>query len=158
MNSLATDGLLGDGLGQIQDNSSIGVEEIITGHTGLAGNTSGNDDNVGTLKGILEAIVIGAVTCDLVECFKPKLNALIVFLLHLSNIEFLRNGTQLSIAIYLRAGVDVAQVSGNTRSVNNVIHSKVSDVWVLLEQKGERLADATSGTKNGNLGSVLCCR
>lgn len=32
--------LLGAALGQIADNGSVGVEQIVTGHTGLARNTS----------------------------------------------------------------------------------------------------------------------
>jgi hypothetical protein len=32
-------------------------EEVITGHAGLAGDTSGDDDNVGSLESLLRAVV-----------------------------------------------------------------------------------------------------
>lgn len=49
-------GVLGGGLGEVTDNGSVGVEEVITGHTRLPGDTSGDDDNLGTLEGRGKAV------------------------------------------------------------------------------------------------------
>jgi hypothetical protein len=48
-------GVLSSGLGQIADDGGIGVEEVVTGHAGLAGDTSGDDDDLGALERIGEA-------------------------------------------------------------------------------------------------------
>jgi hypothetical protein len=48
-------GMLGAGFGQVADDGGIGVEEIITGHARLSGNTSGDQNDVGALQGIGEA-------------------------------------------------------------------------------------------------------
>lgn len=55
---------LSSGLGEVADDGGVGVEEIVTGHTGLAGNTSGDEDNLGTGESILEAGSVGLVTLD----------------------------------------------------------------------------------------------
>lgn len=46
---------LGGCLGEITDNGSIGVKEIIAGHSRLAGNTSRDKNNLRSLKGSSEA-------------------------------------------------------------------------------------------------------
>ena len=56
--------ILGNGSGQSLDDVGIGVEEIITSHSRLAGNTSGNDDNVNSLQGILQ-LIVSLVSSDL---------------------------------------------------------------------------------------------
>lgn len=38
------------------------VEEIITGHSGLAGHTSGDNDEFGTFEGLFETVVLGGET------------------------------------------------------------------------------------------------
>lgn len=42
---------LGAGLGQVADDGGVGVEQIVTGHAGLAGDTGGDEDNLGALEG-----------------------------------------------------------------------------------------------------------
>jgi hypothetical protein len=56
---------LGAGLGQVADNAGVGVEQIVTGHAGLAGDTGGDQDNLGALEGISEAAGGGLVTLDI---------------------------------------------------------------------------------------------
>lgn len=55
---------LGAGLGEVADNGGVGVEEIVTGHTGLAGDTGGDDDDVAALESGGEARGAGLVTLD----------------------------------------------------------------------------------------------
>ena len=57
-------GSFGSGLGEVADNRGVGVEQVVTGHTGLAGNTSGDEDNLGSLEGIAQAIGVGLVAAD----------------------------------------------------------------------------------------------
>lgn len=52
---LGLGGRLSGGVGEVTDDGGVGVEEIVTGHAGLTGNTSGNEDNLGVLEGIGEA-------------------------------------------------------------------------------------------------------
>lgn len=52
---LGLGGGLGNSLGQVADDGGVGVEEVITGHAGLAGDTGGDEDNVGTLEALGEA-------------------------------------------------------------------------------------------------------
>lgn len=55
---------LGAGLGEVADDGGVGVEEIITGHAGLAGNTGGDEDDLGALEGAGEAAGGGLVALD----------------------------------------------------------------------------------------------
>ena len=57
-------GGLSGGLGEVADNRGVGVEEVITGHTGLAGNTSGDEDDLGTLEAVTETGSIGVVASN----------------------------------------------------------------------------------------------
>jgi hypothetical protein len=41
-------------LGKITHNGGVGVEEIVTGHTGFPGHTSRDDDNVHALQSFLK--------------------------------------------------------------------------------------------------------
>ncbi len=62
---------VGDGLGEGRADAGVDLEEVVTAgcqlevrlnhsrHAGLAGNTSGDDDNVGTGKGLLGTVVGG---------------------------------------------------------------------------------------------------
>jgi hypothetical protein len=58
-------GVLSSGLGEVADDGGVGVEQIVTGHAGLAGNTSGDDNDLGTLEGSGEAGGSGIVAGDL---------------------------------------------------------------------------------------------
>lgn len=53
-------GALGD---EVLDNGGVGVEEVITGHSGLAGDSGGDDDDVSSVEGLGE-LVLG-VSSDL---------------------------------------------------------------------------------------------
>ena len=55
---------LGAGLGKVADDGGVGVEEVVTGHAGLAGDTGGDEDNLGALEGIGEAGGGGLVALD----------------------------------------------------------------------------------------------
>lgn len=55
---------LGDSLGKITDDGGIGVEEIITGHAGLSGHTSGDENDVGALEALSQAAGGGVITGD----------------------------------------------------------------------------------------------
>lgn len=57
-------GGLSGSLGKVTDDGGVGVEEVITGHTGLAGNTSGDKDDLGALEAVTEAGSIGVVASD----------------------------------------------------------------------------------------------
>lgn len=57
-------GVLGSGLGEIADDGGVGVEEIVTGHAGLAGDTSGDEDNLGVLQGTGEALGGSVIALD----------------------------------------------------------------------------------------------
>ena len=45
-------GGLGGGLGEVADDGGVGVEQVVTGHAGLAGNTGGDQDNIATLQSV----------------------------------------------------------------------------------------------------------
>jgi hypothetical protein len=57
--------VLGGGLGEVADDGGVGVEQVVTGHAGLAGDTSGDDDDLGALEGGGEAGGGGIVADDL---------------------------------------------------------------------------------------------
>ena len=42
--------MLGDGLCEVTNDRGVGVEEIVTGHARLSGDTGGDEDNLGTLE------------------------------------------------------------------------------------------------------------
>lgn len=48
---LGLGGGLGNSLGEVANDGSVGVEEVVTGHAGLAGDTSGDEDDLGILEG-----------------------------------------------------------------------------------------------------------
>ena len=106
-------GVLGDGLSEGLDNGGVLVEEVVTGHAGLPGETSGDHHHMGVLQG--NGQVVGDVAGD------------------------------------LGRGADVGQISGNSWGVHNVVQRQVADLGVLLQKKRQRLANASSGAKNGDL-------
>lgn len=44
-------------LGQVHDDRSVGIEEIVSGHTGLSGDPGRNDDHITSLQSFAELIV-----------------------------------------------------------------------------------------------------
>lgn len=57
-------GSVGGSLGEVADDGSVGVEQVITGHAGLAGDTSGDQNDLGVLEAVAETSSIGVVASD----------------------------------------------------------------------------------------------
>lgn len=57
-------GELGNALDEIPDNAGVDLEQVITGHARLPGNTSRDDNNIGASKSVLQAVILGQVTGD----------------------------------------------------------------------------------------------
>jgi hypothetical protein len=51
-------------LSQVHGNSSVGVEQIVSGHTGLSGHSSGDDDDIRAVQD-LQQVVLTIVSLDL---------------------------------------------------------------------------------------------
>jgi flavin-dependent dehydrogenase len=85
----------------------------------LTGDTGGDDNNVSTGEGKLQAIVLGKVAGDFL---------------------FGQHGTEDgdSEQTYGNRG-DVREISSHTRSVDNIIQGKLINERRSLEEKGERL-------------------
>jgi hypothetical protein len=49
--------IVGDGLSQVTHNPRVGVEQVVTGHTGLAGDTGRNDDDLDAMEGFGELLL-----------------------------------------------------------------------------------------------------
>lgn len=58
-------GVLSGGLGEVADDGGVGVEEVVTGHAGLAGDTSGDDNDLSALESLGETGGSGIVAADL---------------------------------------------------------------------------------------------
>ena len=58
-------GVLSGGLGEVADDGGVGVEEVVTGHAGLARDTSGDDNDLSALKGLGKTGGGGIVAADL---------------------------------------------------------------------------------------------
>lgn len=116
---LGLGGGLGDGLGEVTDDAGVGVEQVVTGHARLAGNTGGDEDDLSALDG-------GGKTGG-------------------RGVEALDGGLR----------VDVGKVGGDTGSAADVVEGEVGDTGVQLHEQGERLADTTGGTENGDLGELV---
>lgn len=52
---------------------------------------------------------------------------------------------------YLTGGIDVTDICSDTRSTTNIVKAQGSDVRVQLKQEGERLANTSTSTENGDL-------
>lgn len=61
---LGLGGRLGNGLGEVANDGGVGVEKIVTGHAGLAGDTSGDEHNLGILEAGGETLGGGLVAGD----------------------------------------------------------------------------------------------
>lgn len=61
---LGLGGSLSGGLGEVADDRGVGVEKIVTGHTGLAGDTSGDEDDLSAGESLLETSRVGLVSLD----------------------------------------------------------------------------------------------
>lgn len=57
-------GGLSGGLGEVADDGGVGVEEVITGHTGFARNARGDEDDLRALEAVTETGGIGIVALD----------------------------------------------------------------------------------------------
>jgi hypothetical protein len=58
-------GDLGSNLDQALDDTSVDLEQIVTGHAGLAGNSCRNDNDVGVFEGSLRTVIGGEVASGL---------------------------------------------------------------------------------------------
>jgi hypothetical protein len=56
---------LGNGLGEVADDGGVGVEEVVTSHAGLTGDTGRDEDDLGALEGVGEAGGARLVALDL---------------------------------------------------------------------------------------------
>ncbi len=106
--------ILGSALGKGLDDSSINVEEIIAGHTRLAGHSSRDNNDIGALESRTERV--GAL-----------------------------------VSRDLSWGIDVGEVCGDSRGVDNVIEGELCDEGIHFKEEGERLANAASSSQDGNL-------
>lgn len=57
-------GSLGGGLGKVANDGGVGVEQVITGHAGLAGDTSGNENDLRVLEAVAQTSSVGVVASD----------------------------------------------------------------------------------------------
>lgn len=55
---------------------------------------------------------------------------------------------------YDALGVDVRDVSSDTWAALDIVQSELADARVELQQQGQRLADTTGGTEDGDLGCL----
>lgn len=57
-------GSIGSSLGEVADDGGVGVEEVITGHAGLTGDTGRDEDDFGALQSITQTLGGGVVAID----------------------------------------------------------------------------------------------
>jgi hypothetical protein len=55
---------------------------------------------------------------------------------------------------HIALGVDVRDVCRNARTTNHIVQRKLADSRIELQEKGERLTDATRGTEDRDFGSL----
>lgn len=127
---------LSNGLGEVADDGSVGVEKIITFHAWLTWNTGWDENDLGILKGRAEAGWGWLVTGD------GRLGVDVG--------DISRN----TCAMISRVYADSMDERKLTWSSTDVVESELSDAWVELEEKGQWLSDSTSGTENGDLGEL----
>jgi hypothetical protein len=56
------------------------------------------------------------------------------------------------VAFDLGSCADVAEVAGDSCCVCNIIETELANIWAVLEQQGQGLADATSSSQDSYLG------
>ncbi len=49
--------VLGNSFGKVADDGCVGVEQVVTGHAGLSGHTSRDNDNLGALQSLSELVL-----------------------------------------------------------------------------------------------------
>ena len=113
----------------------LSEKRTVTGHAGLARNTSGDEDDLRALQSITEArgsrveASDGAVGVDVAQISSDTCRKL------------------------------ATEAWGNsphqhTRAATDIIEGEVANTGVKLHEKGQGLANATRSTKDGNLGSL----
>ena len=102
----------------------IGVEQIIARHARLTGDTGRNHNDVGTGQSLAEALIGPR---------RPRALA----------------G---KVAGGFGIGGDVAQIRRDAGSSDDIVAGELVNLGTELAKHGKRLADATSGTEDGNLG------
>ena len=102
--------------------------------TNLAGDTSGDDDDLNTFEGLVE--LVGGVALDLE---------------HLGSALYMLRCCSLA---HLAVGVNMANIGSNTGGAADIIEAQRGDERVVLEEQRERLANSSTGAENGDLGPV----
>jgi hypothetical protein len=145
-------GVLSGGLGEVANDGGVGVEEVVTGHAGLAGDTSGDDNDLSALEGLGEAGGSGIVAGDLLwlggvcdGVGGPTYHAL--------GVDVANVGSDTCSAVSLRSMVD-ADSNWRTGGEADVVEGELANTRVELEEERERLANTTGGTEDGDLGGL----
>lgn len=132
-------GSLGSGLGEVANDGGVGVEEVITGHTGLARNTGRDEDDLGALEGITETSGIGVVTSD---------GAVGV------DVAQIGSNTWHSSSDLEHNGTEGGSDKRRTGSTTDIVEGELRNTGVELHQQRQRLANATGSTEHGDLGGL----
>ena len=127
----------------------------ITGHAGLAGNTSGDENNLSALEGVGETGGGGIVASDLFntsahcsyqgpECIcRTSLLVLMWPMSAATPVQHYLASAQCS--------MDWQRQLKHTGSKADIVEGELANPGVELQQQRQWLANATSGTENGNL-------
>ena len=124
--------VLGDGVGEVSVEGGVDGEQVLAGHTGLAGHAGWDDDDVGVLEGGVGSFGLGG--------------GLLVI------VELVELGEGHAVAGDGGCGVDVAEVSRDAGSSHEVEDADVRDERVHLQEHGEGLADAAGSADDGHTG------
>lgn len=57
--------VLGNALDQVADDAGVDLEQIVTGHAGLARNARRDDDDIGAGESVLQAVILGQEASEL---------------------------------------------------------------------------------------------
>jgi hypothetical protein len=117
---------------------SHSVHHLHSRHTGLPGDTSGDDNDLGTLEGGGEAVV------EKYKHDQPSFRST-------SSLQQPHDSLGLLVSLGNGRGVDVADISSDTRGSPDVVQAETGDERVGLEQERQGLTDTTSGTEDGDL-------
>jgi hypothetical protein len=112
------------------------IHPTITGHAWLARNTSGDDHDLSTLQAGSKTFAIWGVSGDLSPINMPLISS------------------AQSVSSYSALGVDVADICGNTGSALDIVKGELAHARVELKKEGQRLANATAGAEDDDLGKL----
>lgn len=138
--------VLGNCGGQRPDDTSINVEEIVSGHSGLTWHTGGDNHDVASLQGLAE-LFLASVAFNLKSHSKKPPN----FSQKPSDRSKSDTNSESKEQQYLRSGVDVADVGGDAGGAGDIVEGELGDERVELHEESEGLADATGRAEDGDL-------